>query len=189
MTVPFINAKDLADYLHFTNQDLLEEGLADIAIDSACQSVRDWCDQLVEATAVVDKVNGNDTAVLVLPHFPIISTTSLKMYGDGQLVASSEEILVDGTDYVMDAASGIVERVDDGVWTRGTRNIVWTGTYGHDPVPTTVRLVALQIAARIYDEGMAVSESAGTYSGTFSGDAGQLSDREKRALHRYRKSS
>jgi hypothetical protein len=98
----------------------------------------------------------------------------------------SPELLVLNTDYVVNYGSGVIDRIDGGVFTEGEQNIRAAYSYGYATVPADVRLVALQIAARIYETGIVKNEYVGGSSATYLEGAGQLNADERHALRRYR---
>jgi len=182
MSSPFISSADLAAY---TRDDYLDSALALIALDAACEAVRGYVDQNLEAATSTDVwQDGDGSASLLLPVFPVTSVTAVTVYTDK--TDTAPEVLVLDTDYVVDSGPGMVHRIDGGVFTRGRQNVKLTYAAGYSVVPSDVRMVALQVAARIYEVGMVENDSAGGMSATYVKGAGALTVDEKHTLRRYR---
>jgi len=182
MTAPFISSADLAAY---TVNDSLNSDLAVIALDAACESVRGHVDQALELTSVTDEWrDGNGTGSMLLP-FPLTALTSLVVYADR--TDTAPDTLVANTDYVVNLTTGVVNRIDGGRFTLGRQNVKVSYSFGYVTVPSDARLVALQVAARIYEIGMVENESVGGVSQAYVKGAGQLTLDEKHALRRHRK--
>lgn len=181
--LPWISSADLQHYLRLPDGSI-DEDTADIALDGACQVVRDYCDQNLETTVVTDAlVDGSDIDELVLPNFPIqpgeSSEPTVTIYADGTLV--------DEAAYDVDLDSGIVTKNDGSVWNLGTKNVKVSYTYGYDVVPASVRLMSLQVAIRIYEFGMYQRETVGALTADYVIGAGSLTELEKEALYPYRR--
>lgn len=198
--IPFISREDLGFYLR---QDLSTSDMATIALDAACQTVRDYLQQEVnfeDADGVT--LNGTGTNVFLLPELPIVELIQVSTFDlDG------EETVLDASDYRL-GSCGDVWRVGD-VWPRGISNIgvVYSHGYDIDPtasgqgsgeesapdMPSSIRLVALQVASRVFVAGTVsvgglASENIGQYSYTLgSTTAGsELTPGEMSVLNRYR---
>ena len=181
MANPFISSVDLAAY---TVNDSLNSDLAAIALDAACEAVRGYVDQGLETGTVTGGwLNGSGSKLLVLPVFPA-TCSAVSVYSDRSDTAP--DVLVLNTDYVVDESRGVLERIDGGVFVKGRQNIEVTYAYGTDTVPSDARLVALQVAARIYVVGIVQSESTGGVSATYLEGGGTLNADERHALRRYR---
>jgi hypothetical protein len=157
---PFINIDDLYAYLRLPALGVGEsDDLSTIALDSACY--------------------------IILPEAPVISVSSV----------STLSTSTDFTTTAYDASSYVVE------YDRGMivfRNALFpdrraavqvTYTHGWDVIPTDIRIVALTLAARIYDQGLAKAETIGNTRLVYSHDESLgLSAREKDILVKYRRS-
>lgn len=182
MATPFITSADLASY---TQNDALDSGLAIIALDAASQAVRAYCDQDLDVTTYTSRwLNGKGTRHLVLPNFPINTITALTAYTLRD--DASPESLTENVDYVLDYKTGVITRIDGGVFANDRQNVSVSYTYGKASIASDIRLVALQVAARIYEVGIVTNESNGGQSATYMEGAGQLNRNEKDALRRYR---
>lgn len=183
MTSPFISVTDLGAYLR---QDLDDDDLAVIATDSACDVVRGWVDQELDEslndTVVLD---GNGADVLLLPELPVTAVDSVTLY-DGE---SSEELLVAGSDedYLL-GSGGLLYRMGN-TWPEARQciTVVYDHGYATGEVPSDIRLVALQVAARIHDAAHLVRETVGSYSIEYVQGMGGLTKYEKDVLRKYRR--
>lgn len=174
--IPFISDDDLSAYLGttVTEADLI----VTIALDAACQVVRDELRRNVNLEAD-DEVTLSGTGIdsLVLPQWPLSEVADVTL--------DDVSLTVD-TDYLVDPERGVLYRVN-GVWTVGHLNVVVTYSHGYaldesqvsdsppiERVPSSVRLVALQLAAAIWrsagptsaTDGTITSETIGSYSYT-----------------------
>lgn len=182
---PFISSADLSAYLSNSQLDSL---LAQIALDAACEAVRGYCDQNLETTTETALfLDGLGSKQLRLPAFPVVTLTELVVYAGRD--DASPTTLVENTDYVLNYRTGVLTRIDGELFPNAPQSVKATFTYGSDTVPSDARLVALQVAARIYDIGMVANETVGGVSTTYAATGGQLTLDEKRALYRYRASS
>lgn len=198
---PFISDQDLSDYL---GRDVSADPRTVIALDAACDIVRGYIRQdvnLVEDDLV--KLDGTGSRTVPLPELPVLSVTDVTVYDtDGQ----NEDVLVVNDDYIL-GNHGLLIRVGT-VWRPGRRNVWVTYSHGWDitgtppydepeatGVPSDIRMVALQLAARTYTapqygNGSLRSETIGNYSYTTAGDAGTspigLLAGEARILDRWR---
>lgn len=181
MTLPFIGLNDINEYLRIDTDD----DMAIIACDAASEIVRGYADQtftLVEDDEVV--LDGTGTPLLYLPERPIVTLDSV-IQRNADLSVASAATLVSGADYIL-GEFGAVFLLNGAVWTEGRQNIYVTYSHGYDTVPSDVRMVALQIAARIYDVGQVENESTGSYSATYVKGGAGLTDFESNVLYRYR---
>lgn len=158
---PFISTDDLETYVERT----LDHDKAVIAVDSACQTIREAVEQdlnFVQDDEVT--LDGTGTDTLFLPELPAIEITSLEGPG-GELV--------EGTDFVVDLRLGAIRTKGRGrrfltgygiytvIYSHGFTDEVESGMPDAPLWPSSVRLVALQIANRIYDQGIVKIESVG----------------------------
>lgn len=183
--LPFISQIDLETYLGAA----LDDDRSAIAVDSACQILRDAAGQQIDFVAddvVLLDSDGGDT--LLLPELPVVSISSVT--GPGGFA------LVDGIDYVFDKeTSALVTKARGARFLRGRQ--VYAVTYSHGFVtvadtpagavayPSSLRALALTLAARIYDQQLASSESVGGSSITYSvPEALSLSPQEQEILRK-----
>lgn len=183
VAVPYISSLDLQAYLRLP-EGVLNSDMSAIALDSATEVVSDYCSQKFSTTSFTDLwLDGWGTVLLDLKQFPVLTFTALSTYSADR---SGEEALTENVHYILDYAKGLAYRVDGGIFPKGRLNIKASFTAGYATVPSPVRLVSLQMAARIYEFGMMTGESTGSYSGTYVPGAGSLTREEKDVLRRYR---
>ena len=152
--------EDFADTsLTFTRAILAIE-LASSACESAAKSSNATIEQVVGDERTID---GSGTPVVTLPAWPVTAVTAITI-GDDPVTDFSWSL------------NGVLERTS-GVWPKGRRNISVTFTHGFADVPSEIKLVALQVAARIVGnpQGLTQFGSDGV-SGSFSPNL--LNDRE-----------
>lgn len=171
---PYIDRSDLGAYLR---RDLTDDDLALIAIDSACTMIRNLASQrldLVEDETIL--TNGEGTDVILLPELPIVSVSSVER----------DDVEVDSDDYLVAGKSGRLVK-KSGVWRSGKGNYSVTYTHGFSEIPSDLRVVTLQLAARIYDQGLAKAEQVGNYQITYAAPEPMgLSPRELSIVAKYR---
>jgi hypothetical protein len=204
MAIPFISAQDLSDHL---GRDVSADPRTVIALDAACDVVRGYIRQTINLVRD-DEVwlDGNGLRQLLLPELPIVEVTDVVTYDRYGVLLRDD--LIQGTDYIVDGA-GVLTYLG-WRWPAGRQNVWVLYTHGWDlveeapvygyedatpTVPSRIRIVALQLAARIFSAGSqgagAIrSETIGKYSYTLA-DAGNTSpiallEREERILDEYR---
>ena len=190
---PFISVLDLEAWLDETIAD--PNSLAvKITLDSACQKIRTYLGQTINL--VEDDIeihSGSGRRKIRLRERPVRSVSEVKI----------DDVVMDPTTYnVRDA---IVTFTDTDTWTQGDDNVSVTYTHGYDlaepsdiNVPADIRLVALLLSARIYQNigvpiliGGLSGETIGDYSYTVDNAASttsaiELYEAEKYCLDRYR---
>lgn len=185
----FITEAELTDYLGYT----LDASKATLAVDSACDELRMVAEQDFDYTeddvAILDS-EGEDT--LLLPELPVWGVTSV--------VGPASFALVEGTNFVLDKEQGSIRTKARGTkflkgrqiytvtYTRGyaeTADLPDPNTLGVKVYPQTLKLLALQLAARIYDQGIVSSESVGGVSMSYAApESIVLTDRERGLLEK-----
>lgn len=185
MTEPFISSDvDLAAYLRL---DLTDDDLGVIAVDAACEVIRGYTGQVLnKVTDDEISLDGTGTDALLLPQLPVTSVTTV--------VEDDTELVVD-TDYVL-GSGGVLYRLFSGIqasvsnWCMGRQNVDVTYTHGYDlagsGVPSDIRIVAVQIAARIYDTGQVNRETIGSYNVEYVQGGAGLTAYEKNVCDKYR---
>lgn len=190
MSDPFIGRDDLG---HKLNLDLSADDHALACVDAACEVCRTISEQTFNrGTADVTRLDGPGTEVLLLPQYPVNDVGEVKEDGE----------TLDSGDYVLnDATGGLVRVPSNGfvssnyttrptvVWNLGKQNIEVTYDHGYDleDVPRDVRMVALTVAARLYEQGSASYEQLGARSVRYESAAADLSDNELRILHKHKR--
>lgn len=177
MPDPFIDSQDLSDYI---GVDVSADPGALIALDSACDICRDIAEQSFNAGTITEAYDGSGSDALILAQRPVISAGTVTVNGvaEPNFQVTSGGMLLRGT-----AGGGFRP-----VWPRGRQNVRLTYSYGYETadVPRSVRMVALQIAARFVQQGVAKSETVGDVSATYAVNASDLDANELRILHKYR---
>lgn len=178
MGVPFISEADLESYLKI-DATVLDSHLASIALDSGCTAVTDFCNQ--EILAVTGQVVRSPLQIrvnpgcIILPNFPITTFTSL----------TQDTVVVDPLSYTLLGDEGLL-MANSGYSFSQTSYYVATYNYGYTAVPATPRIVALQVAMRVYEFAMYREETIGPLQAAYAEGAGQLTDSERDALYPYR---
>lgn len=155
MSEPFISREDLGEYLR---RDLTTDEMALIAVDAACDVVRDVTHRgfdHVENDTVIFSGDGSSFNLL-LPELPVLAV---------------DEVRVDGEVYLdWNLRRGGILASTDGKWPEGDANIEVDYDHGYPPadLPRSVRIVALTVAARIYRQGIVRQETTGGVSTTYS---------------------
>lgn len=183
MGTPFISITDLENYM---GRSPLPDK-AKIALDAACDEVRKVAEQDLDFVADDEVLLGSDGGeTMLLPEMPVYAVESVE--------GPSGNVLVPGTDYVLDRETGALQTKKIGLkFLKGRQNytVVYTHGYVSDSSveglpsdvqewPSALRIVALQLAVRIYDQQLVKEETVGGYSATYSSDeAIVLTDRER----------
>ncbi len=177
---PFITQQDLSDYL---GRDVTADNGALMAIDAACDTIRDLTEQDFTYGTSTITLDGTNTDCLVLPQRP---------------VANAGTVLVNGgtvTDYIAPTPDGFLYRGTTtgscwggwSKWPRGRQNIRVTYEHGFASidVPRSIRMVAISLAARLIVQGVAQSETVGDTTLNYGMAASDLTANELRILQGY----
>jgi hypothetical protein len=169
----FISQTELGHYLR---RDVDDDDLALIAVNAACQIVRTRTRQALalEEDDTVSFPLGGTNRELLLPELPVVAVDEVRVDGEVELDWRLEENgILTLTGSVSCLTSPVIVEVDY--------------SHGYDAIPDDLRLVALTVAARIYEQGTARQESTGSSSITFSVAAStDLSSGEKVICDAYR---
>jgi hypothetical protein len=172
--IPFISRDDLGDYLR---RDLLADDQALIAVDAACQICRDIAEQTFDLVSdETIKLSGSGTYAMLLPQLPVVSVDNVIL----------DDETLEADQYFWDEEGFLFRASHLDLWSVGVHNLEVTYTHGYEEVPTSVRLVALALAARIYDQGIVQQETIGGYVILYGESEGGLTKLEKRILERHR---
>lgn len=185
MPDPFVSPQDLTDLL---GRDVTSDPGALMALDAACDIIRDTCEQDFNAATDTVSLNGTGTDVLLLPQRPVIAAGT---------------VLVNGgtvTDYIPPTPEGFLYRGTaiglgywsncGAMWPRGRQNIRVTYDHGYTVAPTnnvprSIRMVALSIASRLVVQGVAQSETVGDTTISYGMAASDLTEGEKAIIYGY----
>lgn len=139
------------------------------ALDAACDMVRDYICQQVDAVAGdVVTLYGTGTRALTLPELPVTSVTSVTLDG------------VALTDWTVDAY-GLLWRDNPGWWDKASKYVV-TYDHGYTQVPAILVRVAAQLAANQRTPG--TLKTAGPFTVFDDPDAAILSALDRRVVKR-----
>jgi hypothetical protein len=182
---PFISQQDLTDYI---GRDVTNDNGALMAIDAACDVIRDLTEQDFTYGTSTISVDGTGTDCIVLPQRP---------------VANAGTVLVNGgtvTDYIPPSPDGFLYRgtvsgssgwYSNGCWPakwpRGRQNIRITYEHGYQAidVPRSIRMVAISFAARLVVQGVAQTETVGDVTLGYGMAASDLTANELRIIKGY----
>ena len=195
---PFIDINDLYAYLRLPPLGVGDtDDLATIALDSACYTIRGFLHQtinLVTNDVIAIDCDGNDT--IMLPEAPVVSVSDvrrLSVLGDGDAdaddIGPAVNTPIDPSAYLVEYDRGMLVLRAGGIWGDDRGAVQVTYTHGWTVIPTDIRIVALTVAARIYDQGLAKAETIGNARLVYSHDESLgLSPREKDMLVKHRRS-
>lgn len=184
MGEPFISVAELAAFLNpRAPRDLSADVLAPIMVAGACDAIRTLTGQDLDyqEDAVVTFSGDGENGDLILPQGPVLEVSEVQVDGEVDLDwnLTSGGVLRRTVDY---ASGGLPRRY----WPRGNANIQVTYTRGWEEIPDDLRLLALVLAGRGYEQGLARQESTGSASVTYSVPAAQdLSAGEKAIVAKY----
>lgn len=186
MPVTFITAEDIATYM----QRELDEDKASLIAEMACDELRFASGQdldYVEDDVV--RLSGNGTYELLLPQLPVWSVSEV-LGVDGVALTPDD-------DYYVDLEMGTICTPSYAtVFSRGKGNYTVTYTHGWGEFeeeslpdvqvyPKALKMLALQLAYRMYDQGLVQQETVGSYVAIYSArEANTITDREKSLLER-----
>jgi hypothetical protein len=178
MPDPFVTVDDLTDYL---GRDVTTDPGAVLALDAACDICRDIAECQFNAGTATVAFDGTGTDALVLPGHPVSAVSAVNVTGAAVTDFSfrPDGVLFRGT------AGGLPRTT----WPEGRQNVQVTYVHGFPSpeLPRSVRMVALNIAARIVVQGIASSESVGEVNVSYAAPAMELTPNEERVLKRYRR--
>lgn len=184
---PFISTADLSDFIG-GNADNTK---GTIVVDSACDICRTVAEQTFTPASGTITMDGSGTEIQSLPEYPV---------GTVSYVAQNGTALGAGG-YVLDVQTGSLVRVPDDqgyttantpVWKLGRQNVQVAYSHGWAPAdfPSDVRMVALSVAKRLYEQpqGGVSSESLGARSVSYrEKPSTDLTDYEARILAKYKR--
>lgn len=176
MPDPFITEQDLTDYI---GQDVTADAGATIAVASACEICRNIAEQAFNLDRTTVVLDGTDTDMLLLPDRPVQTAVAVTVGGSAidDFISTEDGRLIRGT----------VGGDQTLTWPRGRQNISITYDHGYETIPTDVKMVALQVAARIVIQGVAKREQQGDLQVEYATPTLDLTSNEDRILRRYRR--
>lgn len=132
----------LKAYLDRTSYGTADDTLLQSLLDNVQRMVYEMLGRRVlKATAVtiVHAVSGNGTRYLVLPHWPILTVTSVDLgYISEAPNTWTTSITVPTTEYYVDAEDGMLVNIVGG-WSTGLHNYRVTWTAGYSTIPHAIQ--------------------------------------------------
>jgi hypothetical protein len=197
VSVPFVSLDDLSAYLKTTLE--ASDLLAVAALDTACQAIRTYTNQelnLVRHDVVT--VDGTWRRDLLLPQLPVLEVHAVNVtYAD-------ETVILDVDDLYLTPAGRLFILATPWYWRPGFGNVEVEYSHGWgvteeeleesgeptaERMPSDLRMVALRIAANLYNSPATTSirqETLGSYSYTVGDDmVGMVEPALKLILDRY----
>jgi hypothetical protein len=194
----FVTLEELS---RFVDRDVEFSLNAELMLESACQAVRDFCDQELDYTEddAITIYVGHNVEILRLPELPIVEVSE---------VFVNDEDPMDPDDY--EVRTGGIARVSGLLWAQGSRVHV---TYSHGyaltledvdtdagiyRIPSPLRVKALELAAsgltwQTTQGGNLTSETIGSYSYTVSEGSTDaalvITDADGTSIAKYRRVS
>lgn len=187
MDDPFITLEELGAYLSpRAPRDLTGDVLATLAIDAACSTIRTRAEQELDLSDSTIAFSGDGIGrELLLPQLPVVAVDEVRIDGEVTLdwELRSDGVLRRTTPSVLDPEYPLTPYA----WPRGNANVEVDYSHGYDPIPSDLRLLALTLAARAYEQGLARQESTGSTSVTYSVPSSlDLSSGELALVAKYR---
>ena len=182
---PFIFVSDLSNHL---GRDLSADMGAVMAVDAACDVIRDITEQDFNQATTTEAFDGTGTDSIVLPQAPLLNV--------GTVVVNSGTI----TDYTFSKqTNALIRGTADSrwpgaplpVWPAGRQNVRVTYDHGYSvagtvsDVPRSIKMVALMIAERLVVQGVAQSETVGDVTVDYGQAASDLTKTEQGLLYGY----
>ncbi len=136
---------------------------------------------------VTETLDGTGIATIRLLFYPVVALTSVTV--DGTLLTA-------GTDFVQEASSGILRRIDRNVWRRDDQNVVVVYDHGYATPPKTIVRIAEDLVIDALLAGKRNRAAAGAssiamdgFSVSFSDLAGRMmiTANQEPLLSRYRR--
>lgn len=148
--------------------------------------------------ATGEKISGDGTDTLILTQYPITSDeTAIVIVEAGTTLSSDVWYNAATYENGVYKKSGIIKRIDGGVWAVGNQNITVTYKAGYATAPVDITFTALMMAVDLYNEmmnsrkgnsGPIQSEKVGQYAVTYASLAsGILPEKYKAVLDNYRR--
>lgn len=119
------------------------------ARDEATERLEEAAQVAFATRRTVQTLSGDDTTRLLLPHVEVTTINSVSIYTDTTVGADVVDDAFDATelaDVEIDAAAGVLKRVDGDVWPAGHQNIVVDYEHGYESPPEPVRRAAMKLS-------------------------------------------
>lgn len=149
-----------------------EQNAVEVALEVASQTIVDYVGAPIEPTAQVDTLNVLQSDWRITTRFwPIIQLTQVRIRNSG---VAAWTILTEDVDFVVvNDAMGRIHRIRDRgtvmSWPVGYKTVEFTYSSGYDPIPASIRDVAVNLAYRTYSAGQS-GESQQVAAGTIASE-------------------
>lgn len=161
---------DIKPYLQMPPTDTARDATLQLVTDFVCQYSQQILGQPIAPTAFdrrFDGWSGWNGAYIMLPYYPVLEVTLVNEYwgvsGPHLLEEQTPTNQVDG--FQIEYRTGRLIRVFPGLvqkpWFPGSRNIEVQWTAGHNPIPATFKLAALELVAWWWRNTQQAMRSAG----------------------------
>jgi hypothetical protein len=188
---PFIDRTDLTNYLGRT---VTSDAGALLCVEAACDIVRDVSEQTFNRGTTTETFDGTGTDALLLPQQPVNSIGTVSVADTD----TPPTWTVAGTaDYALDS-KGVLLATDTAgtslfgrVWPAGRQNISVTYDHGYTigtagDVPSSVRMVALTVASRLFLQGPTIFENLGDLNVRYAAESTCLMPTERLILRKHK---
>lgn len=187
MADPFISRQDLTDHL---GKDVTSDDGALIAVDAACDIVRDVAEQTFNRGTSTVVLDGTGTDALMLPELPVVSVSSVAASDSAGswTTAGTADYSLNG-DGVLFATNTAGTSSFGSTWAYGRQNyrVTYVHGYADADLPRSVRRVALEVASRLFLQGPKLFESFGDVNVRYAAESTALMPTERLVLAKYRK--
>ena len=173
----FLAATSVLGYANRYPLQIVDDYWLGQLMDYSTDWIQRWCHRVFASATYTSQVyNGDGSATLVLPQYPVTTFTSIYELVDSTWTA------IDSDGYRVDLTNGIVYRVFQwaadpwaeetyGEWTEGRQNLRATYTAGYATIPSELQRLALDIAADVYYQAgrnpRARSDKLGSYAQSY----------------------
>lgn len=172
----YCTLSDVKNYLNITsiNSDTLLSSL----ITSASAYIENWTNRVFSSSSNTAKFNGNNSHIMMLKDYPIISVTSVKV---GNTYYSASDGMSVG--YVAD---DVAIYLIGAIYEKGYSNIEISYTSGYATIPADIKQVCIDLVAYKFKETDRVGILSKTMAGeVVSFDSKDLKDQSKNILNNY----
>ncbi len=166
----FATAADVATYLR-TSFDAADTASVNQVLDGATAIIRGYTGQYIEAQTALTETFEANRGTYVVKERPITTLTHVKE--DGVL-------LVLDTDYRVDMAAGIVQRIDYNWKMDSIIEIKYNS--GYATIPNDIRLVCIEVAKRAFENPAGIQREDLNTASQWLG----LTEQNKAVLNYYR---
>lgn len=187
MADPFISRDDLSDAL---GRDVTTDDGALIAVDAACDIVRDLSGQTFNRGTSTEVFDGSGTDALLLSQLPAntVGTVEVRDTVGSWTTAGTSDWVLDnkGVLYAVNAAGTSLFGVE---WPAGRQNVrvAYDHGYADADLPRSVRAIALAVAERLFIQGPSMFETIGDVTTRYAGESTAVMPTERMILRLYKR--